>query len=484
MEIPESKLNNIQIKDEWDENEFKNVFDNNNRIILQGVYPGVGKTTAVEKYAKNKKALFICPNNRLVQKIISDGFDTITLNMLLGIYLNVEEYSSGKKYDVSEYDVIAFDEIFMYSTQKLKKIDNFMKCNPTKKFIGMGDLDQLLPFELPENIKDTKKYMAQCIDQIFPNQIILKVIKRQKSIEDQQKLINLKADLFDKKKPVIETLRKHGIKILEKATELTSERNICYFTFRADIINNWIHNKLVKKPNKTVILERMENGKKKKMETWPGLEVLCRKYYKKNGLRLFTNYIYKILSVNKMRIELIEEVENKKFTFKIGTFLNHFRLPYSMTCHSCQGQTIEQPMTIYDANVPHTSREFIWTAITRATDLKYISVWNHQDDEISGLLQSRKKLYYSQKIQNYKKQDKLVRREWKDEDYISPEWILEQWRALKTKTCPCCAVPFEQYVNEDGQVITNITVDRKDNKLAHIKTNCQLMCRTCNVTKK
>ena len=80
-----SQINKLEIKDEYDASEMNQIFDNHNRILLKGKYPGVGKSTAVigYKYKDNHKILFVTPFNKLAQQTRIKGCDAITMNMLL-----------------------------------------------------------------------------------------------------------------------------------------------------------------------------------------------------------------------------------------------------------------------------------------------------------------------------------------------------------------------------------------------------------------
>ena len=44
-------------------------------------------------------------------------------------------------------------------------------------------------------------------------------------------------------------------------------------------------------------------------------------------------------------------------------------------------------------------------------------------------------------------------------------------------------IPLEAFLNKNI-VKSNITIDRIDNKISHIKNNCQLLCNMCNCSKK
>ena len=65
------------MKDEYDNNEFKSIYDNNNTLVLADV-PGAGKTTSCKNY--DKECLIITPFNKLSLENIKDGLKSITFN--------------------------------------------------------------------------------------------------------------------------------------------------------------------------------------------------------------------------------------------------------------------------------------------------------------------------------------------------------------------------------------------------------------------
>ena len=133
--IPQVQINNIEIKDEYDTNEINQIFDKHNRVLIKGLYPGVGKTTAIINYKKNK-TLFVTPFNKLAQQTRIKGCDAITMNMLLGYYGDGKDYIKTVTYDISKYDHICFDEILINPPDILHKIDVFMNKNTDKKFFA------------------------------------------------------------------------------------------------------------------------------------------------------------------------------------------------------------------------------------------------------------------------------------------------------------------------------------------------------------
>ena len=102
-------------------------------------------------------------------------------------------------------------------------------------------------------------------------------------------------------------------------------------------------------------------------------------------------------------------------------------------------------------------------------------------EELDKMLKSRIQLYFKEKVLSYKLQDKKADREFIDEEFIDAKWITEQFE--NNKCCRFCKSYYEIRLNEDSNMVSNLTVDRINNTLAHIKSNCQLCCHHCNITK-
>ena len=211
------------MKDEYDVTEVREILQNNNNVMVKGLLPGSGKTTAIKN--SGYKTLFITPYNKLCQELRKEGYDSITLNKLLNINVIVEHNKHANQYDVSEYEAICFDEILLYGPHYLNKIFQFM--NATDKTIyATGDVNQLQPFGFQlNNISDVKKYLNMMIDITFPNQIILQYNKRLRTKEDQLLLNLIKNDIFDLNMDVSRTMKKYS-KPIRKYSQLKTSKNI------------------------------------------------------------------------------------------------------------------------------------------------------------------------------------------------------------------------------------------------------------------
>jgi len=462
-----------KIKNEFDKDELNKVIDKNNVIIL-GKLPGVGKTTTAKNFTcKNK--LFISPYNKLCQQLRKSGFDSITLNMLLGFGCNDEQNSKMKEYNVTKYDCIVFDEILLHTPKLLMKIDKFMKKHKSIKFIATGDCNQTSPIGMDqyENIQDKSAYLMKCVNIMFPNQIILEQSKRLKNQSDIDKMINLKKDIFDETKEIMETLKKYNFKIINDKKQIVTKSNICFFNFKCNMTNQYVHDNLIKKPKVICSVDNIDYFK--------GLEIICKKYLKTTKMKLYVNYTYVIKSVNSDSCVIYEPVEDVTLRISTDILQKHFRLAYANTCHSVQGLTIEHEFTIFDCDTAYVNRNWIWTALTRTDDLNKITIFESQVKELSALERSKRKQYIEMKVLNYKKQDEKAGRKYDKNDYITADWIKEIFYKQYQECVRCkCQLEMDIY---NGSVKSNITVDRIDSRWAHIKSNCQLMCLDCNVSK-
>ena len=252
----------------------------------------------------------------------------------------------------------------------------------------------------------------------------------------------------------MDIFKKYNFNITNDISKIKTEK-ICYFKFRRNIINNLINN------NKPLKLNQ---------------KLLCVKYMNKNKIRLFVNYEYTLIDVDKDNYYVSCD-EDDKVQINKKIFWEYFSYPYAQTCHSIQGLTIDKKITIFDCNTCYVDRYFIWTAITRATNLNDISIFEHTERELNNLCISKVKQYFGFKIENYKLQDKEKNYKYDKEKYINGDVFYKMY--LDNKYCSCCNKLFE--FNFNGcNIESDITLDRLDNNLPHLNNNVRLCCNICN----
>ena len=118
-------------------------------------------------------------------------------------------------------------------------------------------------------------------------------------------------------------------------------------------------------------------------------------------------------------------------------------------------------------NFYFVSVEWIYTALTRATDLSNIQIF-------TGVLPNPKDLdkIINNKLNLHQIEDELKEREFD----LDSQWVHSQLKNVKS--CKYCHCDLD--ITGDHQ----FSVDRVDSRRGHTKDNCQIICLRCNVSKK
>ena len=85
--------------------------------------------------------------------------------------------------------------------------------------------------------------------------------------------------------------------------------------------------------------------------------------------------------------------------------------------------------------------------------------------------------YLKNKVENYKIQDRRAGRDINDEEYITAEWCLSQFKSR----CQKCNTSFN-FETKKGQLCSNFTAQRLCNDTAHEMDNCVAYCFYCNAS--
>ena len=316
-------------------------------------------------------------------------------------------------FDHSAYDVIFFDEIFMSNIYIYNKIRQFVKNNPDKIIIGAGDTKQLQPINDLTNTQPHDQYADMCIDKIFKYSMYLKISKRVSDDEQRKKLDDAYTDMWIKEMPVDKWVQKHA----RYTSEINPHHmNIAYTNIRCKSVSDEVRIKL---------------GKKGLYEV--GEEIICRLYLRDGDAKFNANIRYKILCINSRHI-IIENIKDKKqYTLTEELLNKHFRYGYCATCHSCQGASINNNITIHEWNKSYlVSREWIWTAYTRARDFNKVAFFKNEkaDEKMEKELLIN---YLKNKIEGYKKQDMKAGRELNEDNYVDVNFCMERFKGHLSK---------------------------------------------------
>jgi len=177
---------------------------------------------------------------------------------------------------------------------------------------------------------------------------------------------------------------------------------------------------------------------------------------------------------NSLKIKNITSPDTYDVPIKL--IRSHFQFNYCTTCHSVQGSTIGETITIFDYKFFFVSRKWIWTAIGRARNLDDVYFYDYSEDEEFNL--NLIKAYFKNKIKGYKEQDRLGKRQINKDNYVNVDWLFNS----VNKNCVHCG--SQLYVDfKEGNVISNITADRINNNEDHNINNISHCCRWCNSCK-
>ena len=456
IQIPLQENEALDVIDEWDTEAVCKQIIPNSPCMIRAKFAGSGKSYIGQYLNKmGYNVLFVVPHNRLSQEI--EGKAT-TLNMFFSI--PVHKGDDLPCFDHSAFNVIFFDEIFMSNIYIYNKIREFVKNNPDKIIIGAGDTKQLQPINDLTNTQPHDIYADMCIDKIFKYSIYLKISKRVSDDEQRKKLEDAYTDMWIKEMPVDKWVEKHA----RYTSEINPHHmNIAYTNIRCKSVSDEVRKKL---------------GKKGLYEV--GEEIICRLYLKTDeGAKFNANIRYKILCINSSGIIIENIKDKKKYTLTEELLNKHFRYGYCATCHSCQGASINNNIVIHEWDRSYlVSREWIWTAYTRARDFNKVAFF--KNEEVEEKMEKQLLInYLKNKIEGYKKQDMKAGRELNENNFVDVNFCMERLKG----TCQKCGGDFHIEIKK-GALSSNFTCQRVDNNFSHTKDNCVAYCNYCNCSSK
>ena len=453
--IPLQENEALDVVDEWDTEAVCNQIIPNSPCMIRAKFAGSGKSYIGQYLNKmGYNVLFVVPHNRLSQEI--EGKAT-TLNMFFSIPVNKGD--DLPCFDHSDYNVIFFDENFMSNIYIYNKIREFVKNNPDKIIIGAGDTKQLPPINDLTNTQPHDQYADQCIDKIFKYSMYLKICKRVGE-EDRIKLDEMYNDFWERNMPLKDFIEKY----FRYTSKINPEHmNIAYTNIRCKSVSDEVRKKLGK-------INTFEINE----------EMICRLYLKTDeGAKFNANIRYKILCINSSGIIIENIKDKKKYTLTEELLNKHFRYGYCATCHSCQGASINNNITIHEWDRSYlVSREWVWTSLTRARDFNKVAFFKNEKAE-EKMEQQLLINYLKNKIDGYKKQDLKAGRELNENNFVDVNFCMERLKG----TCQKCGGDFHIEIKK-GALSSNFTCQRVDNNFSHTKDNCVAYCNYCNCSSK
>ena len=87
---------------------------------------------------------------------------------------------------------------------------------------------------------------------------------------------------------------------------------------------------------------------KKKSDYEVGEVIVCRKYLKLKGIKCSVNFEYVVKAIRGDTITIEDLGGDKKLDLKRYVVKKHFIHSYCRTCHSFQGSSIDDKITVFD----------------------------------------------------------------------------------------------------------------------------------------
>ena len=267
-----------------------------------------------------------------------------------------------------------------------------------------------------------------------------------KTKEGKEKLKLIKQELFDEHIPIERTMRKY----FPFVTKVNTDKNVAYKNSTCKDIG---------------ILVRK---RQKKTNEYDVKDVLiCRKYFTCNKHVFHVNYSYTIKKIANGLIYF----DKDKVPVPVDVVRKNFIYNSCQTCHSLQGSSINEKITIFDWNFELVSRKWVWVAVTRATYLDNVSFYEYTEPTMDKKMLDD---YIKMKIDHYKSQDVKAKRAI-SYNYIDKQWFLQHFKS----NCVSCGCSLG-YDIEDGRLKCNLTANRLNNDEDHHKENIEPMCCRCN----
>jgi len=404
-----------------------------------------------------------------------------------------------KKHDIK---VVIIDEIMLLKHEELVKIKKWKETRRDVLMVCTGDPRQL---EAIDDIIDNERKL-EYVQKLFPQRTIrFTENKRLESDRDREQMAAMEADLWQckSKEDVRNLVYKHFSKQIVKSKsqlkELGIKSGVTYYNESSKVLNDTIHSFTDYGGAESCVIVITAADEEKGITEVTG-SAHCsatRKYYKGMQLTckgtikglavqssgnsesatgiLHTNYKYTISDFAANSFILQDILTEERYTVPHTLIASKFILPYCNTVHSAQGASIPHKFIIADWKAFGVTLNWLYTAMSRAVRFSdiYFLEESMYGEHVEGIIKDM--------ISGYKSQDRKAGAEravWQEGEYVTSKWI----RGLfaKSSTCRCCGnkMAFEKRNKH------KVTVNRLDNKLPHVTSNCELVCNVCNCSMK
>jgi hypothetical protein len=181
------------------------------------------------------------------------------------------------------------------------------------------------------------------------------------------------------------------------------------------------------------------------------------------------NFKYNIVNIEGDCFTLANIITGEEQNAGDRIIKDSFMFNYCSTCHSTQGASINGNGCIFDYNNKLVNWRWLWTDITRATQIENAYFYRYNNDKEDKFSNNFLRSYVDKQVSNYKLQEKLGKRKILT-DYINGDWFIDKLGA----TCNMCNCELIYNIQANGAITSNITADRIDNNISHSLNNCKI----------
>ena len=156
--------------------------------------------------------------------------------------------------------------------------------------------------------------------------------------------------------------------------------------------------------------------------------MICREYTKTQTSTFNVNFKYKIVNIGSDNFLTLKNVKTHILqSVHLDKVRENFIFASCSTCHSAQGSSIDDTITMFEYNhfLVKNYPEWIWTAITRCRDLNKVKFFKNKHDVNDSFNEQCIMSYFDRKIENYRLQDRKAKRKIPKEGYVNTQWFLD-----------------------------------------------------------
>lgn len=474
---------------EWDEAEMFKIIDDNPFLFISAVDAGSGKTYLGTKYIKqweDLKVLVLSFQNDKVAELRKDFEDyefseNVTISTIDSFFPYTKEGIAMAYNKLKDYDLVMVDEFDITPIPSLTKLMRAVDLGLISRMIITSDCHQLDAINhYINNIPSQEEYYDRIKTKWFPVELRLQEIKRVRcpnhqvvydlpTIRDCAECKEVRRTVSNiyrsiREAPDDETAQKIVLDTFQHVTNIKdvgNENIITFFCETRSILNDFCHRRILQ-----------EKGLKPDTKYYEGQKLVCCKRHDfKDGI-IHRNYNVTFRREDGDKAVIHEPSEDTEYKPSMSSLDTHYRRSHAVTCYSKQGATIYGNTYLFDVTAKRSNKKWLYVAVSRNSN-----IWNnyiYAGPNLWAMNSKHVKTQIERMISSHRKADDKAGRPFTEEQYITPEYILDL--LMRTRTCAWC----------EGDVTQkSFSIDRIDSELAHTMGNCQLLCSSaCNSAKR